>query len=70
MRAGGVGAPMPCLCTTPRQDGLTARLLVVLSGRAAHQYSDARTARERARGALLFAHFATLGQASDMRVTS
>jgi hypothetical protein len=28
-RRGWVGAPMLCLCTTPGQDGLAARLLVV-----------------------------------------
>jgi hypothetical protein len=33
MRRAGVGARMLCLCTTLGQDGLTARLLVVQSGR-------------------------------------
>jgi hypothetical protein len=40
MRRGWVGAPMMCLCTTLGQDGLTARLLVVLSGRAVGGDSD------------------------------
>src|SRR4051812_26569931 len=41
-RARLVRAPMLCLCTTLGEDGLTARLLVVLSGSALGAGRDAR----------------------------